>query len=155
MWNIQTILIKLYFMKIMGTTLLTLIITFIGMVAYAQTPTDSDKFSYDSNQVLHPEWYIKITDWSFYTAARVAILSSVTIENTADVTYKDVRVNLIYTSYSAPAAGIIATSTGMLPVTLPPKSKMTYLKGGQTMGAGNQNYDLGDIQVLSATPVRD
>lgn len=142
-------------MKIMGTTLLTLIITFIGMVTYAQTPTDSDKFSYDSNQVLHPEWYIKITDWSFYTAARVAILSSVTIENTADVTYKDVRVNLIYTSYSAPAAGIIATSTGMLPVTLPPKSKMTYLKGGQTMGAGNQNYDLGDIQVLSATPVRD
>ena len=155
MWNIQTILIKLYFMKIMGTTLLTLIITFIGMVTYAQTPTDSDKFSYDSNQVLHPEWYIKITDWSFYTAARVAILSSVTIENTADVTYKDVRVNLIYTSYSAPAAGIIATSTGMLPVTLPPKSKMTYLKGGQTMGAGNQNYDLSDIQVLSATPVRD
>jgi hypothetical protein len=142
-------------MKIMGTTLLTLIITFIGMVAYAQTPADSDKFSYDSNQVLHPEWYIKITDWSFYTAARVAILSSVTIENTADVTYKDVRVNLIYTSYSAPAAGIIATSTGTLPVTLPPKSKMTYLKGGQTMGAGNQNYDLGDIQVLSATPVRD
>jgi len=155
LWNIQTILIKLYFMKIMGTTLLTLIITFIGMVTYAQTPTDSDKFSYDSNQVLHPEWYIKITDWSFYTAARVAILSSVTIENTADVTYKDVRVNLIYTSYSAPAAGIIATSTGMLPVTLPPKSKMTYLKGGQTMGAGNQNYDLSDIQVLSATPVRD
>lgn len=142
-------------MKIMGTTLLTLIFTFIGMVTYAQTPTDSDKFSYDSNQVLHPEWYIKITDWSFYTAARVAILSSVTIENTADVTYKDVRVNLIYTSYSAPAAGIIATSTGMLPVTLPPKSKMTYLKGGQTMGAGNQNYDLGDIQVLSATPVKD
>ena len=142
-------------MKIMGTTLLTLIITFIGMVTYAQTPTDSDKFSYDSNQVLHPEWYIKITDWSFYTAARVAILSSVTIENTADVTYKDVRVNLIYTSYSAPAAGIIATSTGMLPVTLPPKSKMTYLKGGQTLGAGNQNYDLGDIQVLSATPVKD
>jgi len=115
-------------------------ITFIGMESYAQNPNDSDKFSYDSNQVLHPEWYIKITDWSFYTAARVAILSSVTIENTADVTYKDVRVNLIYTSYSAPAAGIIATSTGMLPVTLPPKSKMTYLKGGQTMGAGNQNW---------------
>lgn len=142
-------------MKNTRLVLLALIITFIGVVAYAQTPVDSDKFSYDSNQVLHPEWYIKITDWSFYTAARVAILSSVTIENTADVTYKDVRVNLIYTSYSAPAAGIIATSTGMLPVTLPPKSKMTYLKGGQTMGAGNQNYNLSDIEVLSATPVRE
>ena len=155
MWNIQTTLIKLYHMKKRGYLLFALMITFIGMESYAQNPNDSDKFSYDSNQVLHPEWYIKITDWSFYTAARVAILSSVTIENTADVTYKDVRVNLIYTSYSAPAAGIIATSTGMLPVTLPPKSKMTYLKGGQTMGAGNQNYDLSDIQVLSATPVRD
>ena len=142
-------------MKNMVSTFFVLIMTFIGAVSYAQNPTDSDKFSYDSNQVLHPEWYIKITDWSFYTAARVAILSSVTIENTADVPYRDVRVNLIYTSYSAPAAGIIATSTGMLPVTLPPKSKMTYLKGGQTMGAGNQNYDLSDIQVLSATPVRD
>ena len=142
-------------MKIIGTALFTAAITLIGMMAYAQSPTDSNKFSYDSNQVLHPEWYIKITDWSFYTAARVAILSSVTIENTADVTYKDVRVNLVYTSYSAPAAGIIATSTGMLPVTLPPKSKMTYLKGGQTMGAGNQNYDLSDIQVLSVTPVRE
>jgi hypothetical protein len=142
-------------MKNMVSTFFILIMTFIGAVSYAQNPTDSDKFSYDSNQVLHPEWYIKITDWSFYTAARVAILSSVTIENTADVPYRDVRVNLIYTSYSAPAAGIIATSTGMLPVTLPPKSKMTYLKGGQTMGAGNQNYDLSDIEVLSATPVSD
>ena len=142
-------------MKNFGTTILALILTFIGVVSYAQNPVDSDKFSYDSNQVLHPEWYIKITDWSFYTAARVAILSSVTIENTADVPYKDIRVNLIYTSYSQPAAGIIATSTGMLPVTLSPKSKNTYLKGGLTMGAGNQNYDLGDIQVLSATPIKD
>lgn len=130
-------------------------ITLASTASYAQNETDSDKFSYDSNQVLHPEWYIKITDWSFYTAARVAILSSVTIENMADVPYKDIRVNLVYTSYSQPAAGIIATSSGMLPVTLPPKSKKTYLKGGLTMGAGNPNYDLSDIQVLSATPVKD
>jgi hypothetical protein len=142
-------------MKNLGTLLLALVFICIGAMSYAQSPVDSDKFSYDSNQVLHPEWYIKITDWSFYTAARVAILSSVTIENTADVPYKDIRVNLIYTSYSQPAAGIIATSTGMLPVTLPPKSKNTYLKGGLTMGAGNQNYDLGDIQVLSATPIKE
>jgi len=141
-------------MKNTVTISLAIIMSLICAVSHAQNPTDSDKFSYDSNQVLHPEWYIKITDWSFYTAARVAILSSVTIENTADVTYKDVRVNLIYTLYSQPAAGIIATSTGMLPVTLPPKSKMTYLKGGQTMGAGNQNYKLSDIEVLSATPVK-
>jgi hypothetical protein len=142
-------------MKNTLTLVMAIIIALSSAASFAQSPTDSDKFSYDSNQVLHPEWYIKITDWSFYTAARVAILSSVTIENTSDVTYKDIRVNLIYTSYSQPAAGIIATSTGMLPITLPPRSKKTYLKGGLTMGAGNQNYDLSDIQVLSATPVKE
>jgi len=142
-------------MRLRVAVFILLTITLASTVSYAQNDTGSDKFGYDSNQVLHPEWYIKIIDWSFYTAARVAILSSVTIENTADVTYKDIRVNLVYTSYSAPAAGIIATSTGMLPVTLPPKSKKIYLKGGLTMGAGNQNYDLSDIQVLSATPVKE
>jgi hypothetical protein len=142
-------------MKDTLTLIIAAIIVLSGAASFAQNPVDSDKFSYDSNQVLHPEWYIKITDWSFYTAARVAILSSVTIENTSDVTYKDVRVNLIYTSYSQPAAGIIATSTGMLPVTLPPRSKKTYLKGGLTMGAGNQNYKLSDIEVLSATPAKE
>jgi hypothetical protein len=128
---------------------------FLGGISYAEAPGDASKFSYDSNQVLHPEWYIKISDWSYYTAARVAILSSVTIENTADVPYKDIRVKLIYTSYSNPNAGIIATSTGVLPITLPPKSKNTYLKSGQTMGAGNQNYNVSDIQVISATPIKD
>jgi hypothetical protein len=151
----HVVLIKLKRMWLRAALFILFTITLAGTFSYAQNETDSDKFSYDSNQVLHPEWYIKITDWSFYTAARVAILSSVTIENTADVPYKDIRVNLIYTSYSAPAAGIIATSTGMLPVTLPPKSKKTYLKSGLTMGAGNQNYDLSDIQVLSATPVKN
>lgn len=127
----------------------------LGGVSYAGAHDDSGKFSYDSNQVLHPEWYIKISDWSFYTAARVAILSSVTIDNTADVPYKDIRVKLIYTSYSHPNAGIIATTTGLLPITIPPKSKNTYLKRGLTMGAGNQDYNVSDIQVISATPIKD
>ncbi len=142
-------------MKLTCVKYLAAIFVFLGAVSYAQAPDDSNKFSYDSNQVLHPEWYIKVSDWSFYTAARVAILSSVTIENTADVPYKDIRVKLIYTTYSQPNAGIVATSTGMLPITLPPKSKSTYLKSGQTMGAGNQDYDLSDIQVISATPIKD
>jgi hypothetical protein len=131
------------------------VLMFLGGVSYADAPGDSGKFSYDSNQVLHPEWYIKISKWSYYTAARVAILSSVTIENTADVPYKDIRIRLLYTSYSYPNAGIIATTTGMLPITLPPKSKKTYLKSGQTMGAGNQDYKVNDIQVISATPIKD
>ena len=125
-------------------------------VCYAERDAHpQDAFDYNSNQVLHPEWFIKVTDWSFYTAARVAILSSVTIENTSDVTYKDVQVKLLYTSYPAPVAGIIATSTATLPVTLPPKSRATYLKGGQTVGAGQQSYKLSDIVVLSATAVKN
>ncbi len=124
-------------------------------LSYAEETPAPDPASYDSNQILHPEWYLKVTNWSFYTAARVAMLSSVTIENTADIAYKDIRVKLLYSSYSYPAAGIIATSTGVLPVTVPPKSKGTYLKGGTTMGAGNQNYKVMDIEVISATPVKD
>ena len=129
---------------------LALTVCYAEHYAYSQ-----DAFDYNSNQVLHPEWFIKVTDWSFYTAARVAILSSVTIENTSDVTYKDVQVKLLYTSYPAPVAGIIATSTATLPVTLPPKSRATYLKGGLTVGAGQQSYKLSDIVVLSATAVKN
>ncbi|HML93914.1 MAG TPA: hypothetical protein PKC29_00615 [Thermodesulfobacteriota bacterium] len=133
------------------TALLLLVaFSYMGRDAHAQ-----DAFEYNSNQVLHPEWFIKVTDWSFYTAARVAILSSVTIENNSDVTYRDVRVKLLYTSYPAPVAGIIATSTTTLPVTLPPKSKATYLKGGMTVGAGEQSYKLSDVVVISATAVKD
>jgi hypothetical protein len=142
-------------MKSAFVGLTAFIFIFLGGVSYAEAPAESNKLSYDSNKVLHPEWYIKVSDWSYYTAARVAILSSVTIENTADVPYKDVRVKLIYTSYSHPNAGIIATTTGMLPITLPPKSKSTYLKSGLTMGAGNQDYDVSDIQVISATPIKN
>ena len=134
------------------------VVAFFLALAICYTERDAysqDAFDYNSNQVLHPEWFIKVTDWSFYTAARVAILSSVTIENTSDVTYKDVQVKLLYTSYPAPVAGIIATSTATLPVTLPPKSKATYLKGGQTVGAGQQSYKLSDIVVLSATAVKN
>lgn len=132
------------------TLFLVLMVFTMGRGAYSQ-----DAFDYNSNQVLHPEWFIKVTDWSFYTAARVAILSSVTIENTSDVTYKDVQVKLLYTSYPSPVSGIIATSTATLPVTLPPKSKATYLKGGQTVGAGQQSYKLSDIVVVSATAVKN
>ena len=84
------------------------------------------------------------------------MLSSVKIENTADIAYKDIRVRLIFNSSSGPAVGqTIATTQGMLPVTVPPKSADTYLKGGITMGAGKQSYIVSDIQIISATPITD
>jgi len=114
-----------------------------------QNPAD-----YESNQVLHPEWYIKITDWSFFSAARVGMLSSLVIENTADIAYKDIHVRVLMYSNSPPAPGqTIATNIGVLPITLPPKSKDKYLKGGIPMGGGSMNYRVSDIQVLSATPI--
>ena len=105
----------------------------------------------------HPEWYIKISDWSVYaTWSAVAIIHHVTIENTSDITYKDVKVRVCYTSNSPGGAGtIVSQEVGVLPVTLPPNSKATYLKSGVTIGAGSQFMNAVDIQVLGATPVLD
>ena len=107
-----------------------------------------------SNQVLHPEWFIKVDDWSFFNAARVGMLSSVVIENTADIAYKDIQVKISMYTNSPPAVGqTIATNTAVLPITLPPKSKKKYLKGGIPVGGGSVAYRVSDIQVLSATPI--
>lgn len=127
---------------------------FLAAAALAEEPASPE--SYNSNQITHPAWYLDVSDWSFFTAARVAMLSSVVIENTADVAYKDIRVLIRYNSTSGPAVGqTIATTTAVLPVTVPPKSKDKYLKGGITVGAGNQSYRVSDIEVLSATPITD
>ncbi len=143
-------------MKILQTTLIIALLVGVNVFSsYAQEQSDPSKFEYNSNQVTHPEWFIKVIDWSFFTAARVAMLSSVVIENTADVAYKDIKIKLIYTTYSGTAVGqTIATDTKVLPITVPPNSNEKYLKGGITIGAGNQNYRVSEIQVLSATPVK-
>ncbi len=136
--------------------LLVLLFSF-SLLSYAEDTSEAENpASYDSNQITHPEWFIKITDWSYFTAARVAMLSSVKIENTAAIPYKDIKVKLLFYNSSGPAVGqTIATTQGVLPVTVPPKSTGIYLKGGTTMGAGNQSYRVSDIQVLSATPIVD
>ncbi|MCK5391890.1 MAG: hypothetical protein KAJ31_05640 [Deltaproteobacteria bacterium] len=136
--------------------LLVLLFSF-SLLSYAEDTSEAENpASYDSNQITHPEWFIKITDWSYFTAARVAMLSSVKIENTAAIPYKDIKVKLLFYNSSGPAVGqTIATTQGVLPVTVPPKSTGIYLKGGTTMGAGNQGYRVSDIQVLSATPIVD
>ena len=116
----------------------------------------AEEFLPDSMKT-HPEWYIKITDWSVYsTWSAVAIIHHVTIENTADIPYKDIVVRVTYTSNTAGGAGnVISQEVGVLPVTIPPKSKDTYLKAGVTIGAGSQFMNPHSIQVLGATPVLD
>ena len=106
------------------------------------------------NMRAHPERYIKITDWSVYaTWGAVAIIHHVTIENTSDVEYRDVKVRVCYSSVTSGPGTIVSQEVGVLPVTLPPRSKQTYLKKGATIGAGSQFMDAADIQVLGAVPV--
>lgn len=105
----------------------------------------------------HPEWYIKIPHWSVYaTWSAVAIIHGVTIENTSDIPYKDIRVRVTYTTNTAGGAGnVVSQEEGVLPVTVPPRSKDTYLKAGYPFGAGSQFMNPVSIQVLGATPVLD
>jgi hypothetical protein len=105
--------------------------------------------------VKHPEFYIKITDWSVYaTWSAVAIIHHLTIENTADIAYKNIKVRVYYTSTSTSKEGtIVSQETGVLPITLPPRSKNTYLKEGFPLGAGSQFMNPVRIEVLDATPV--
>ena|SRR3972149_8671679 len=112
--------------------------------------------AYTKNLMIdHPEWYIKITDWSVYAGwSCPAIIHHVTIENTSDIAYKDVQVRVHYYSTSSENYGTqIAQGKGVLLVALPPHSKETYLKNGATLGAGCMAMYAGNLEVLGATPV--
>src|ERR1700758_3188650 len=110
-----------------------------------------------NSMIQQPELYIKITDWSVYgTWSAVGIIHHVTIENTSDIAYKNIKVRVYYTSTStAQQAIIISQETGILPITLPPHSKNTYLKGGTTLGAESQFMNPTQIEVIGATPVTE
>ncbi len=102
----------------------------------------------------HPERYIKVTDWSYFVAMRVAMISNVTIENTADIAYKDILIKLNYYSTSYGSVGQqVSSTTAVLPITIPPRSKGTYLKGGMPIGLGAQSYQTKYVQVLGAVPI--
>lgn len=148
--------------KVTGLYILLAFVFSFSLISYAQDTTEEEKkeaenpANYNSNQITHPEWFLKITDWSYFAPARVAMLSSVKIENTADIAYKDIRIRVVFNASTGPAVGqTIATTQGLLPVTVPPNSVDTYLKGGITVGAGRQGYRVSEIQVLSATPITD
>lgn len=103
----------------------------------------------------HPEKYIKIHKYGFYVAARVGIIHHVQIENTADISYKNVKVKLYYYLTGTKPGQLVSSTSGVLPVTLPPKSTDIYLKGGTTLGAGSNAFDARNIKVVGAIPVTD
>jgi len=106
--------------------------------------------------ILYPEHYIKVADWSFYVAFRTAIIHHVTIENTSDIAYKNIQVRVLYYSTSAPHYGTqVGQEIGVLPITLPPHSKKTYLEGGFVLGSGSSLFYADNIEVLGAVPVLD
>jgi len=119
------------------------------------TAGKAEQIGTNDPRIVHPEWYIKISDWSVYgTWSAVGIIHHVTIENTSDIGYRNIKVRVFYTSSStAQQPIIISQETGILPVTLPPHSKNTYVNGGTTLGAGSQFMNPSQIEVLGATPV--
>ena len=136
-------------MKIIAFSLLMLFTLFnlSGLTEEAETPSTI-------TMVQHPEWYIKITDWSFYATRGVGIIHHVTIENTSDISYKNVEVRVHYYSTSASNYGTeLGNETGVLNVILPPHSKKTYLEGGAVLGAGSSLFNADNIEVLGAVPV--
>jgi hypothetical protein len=127
----------------------------IGLIAFTLLNPSAESSSYNRQMIEHPEWYIKITDWTIYsTWSGVAIIHHVTIENTSDMAYSDVFVRVRYYQTSAPGGGTqIAQETGVLPVTLPPNSKDTYLRNGSTLGAASMFMYPKEIEVLGAVPI--
>ncbi|MGQ0792719.1 MAG: hypothetical protein ACT4NX_01355 [Deltaproteobacteria bacterium] len=104
-------------------------------------------------QFSHPQRYIKITDFSIYSARGVGIIHHVMIENTSDVQYKNVKALVRYYSTSGSGYGRqVAVERGALPVTLPPRSKGVYLEGGSPFGAIAGGVRAGSIEILGAEP---
>jgi len=117
---------------------------------------NSEEVKPKQSEILHPEWYLSVLDFSYYFPSRVAIFTNFKIENTGSIPYKDIKVKAYYISYLPGSVGQIVSSTsGVLPITVPPNSSGTYLKEGIPLGAGSQQYWVKYVEVLSATPVLD
>lgn len=101
---------------------------------------------------------IKIISWSIYVAWCVPTIHHITIENTNDIAYKDIRVRIRYYSASYSNAGTtrVGELEGILHITLPPYSKKTYLEKGVTLepaSACGMYVGSRDMEVLGAIPV--
>ena len=122
---------------------------------FAASVGNGEETKAENPQIAHPEWYIKVTEWSILNARGVAVIHHVMIENTGDVTYKNPRVLVRYYSNEYGSNGVqVAVERGVLPVTLPPRSKKVYLKGGATLGAITGNVDARELEVLGAVVVQ-
>lgn len=111
--------------------------------------------NYD-DMINNPSNYIEVIDWHFYVASKVAIIYGVTLENKSSVTYKNLKIRVNYFSPKGSSFGNkIAEQKAVLKITLPPKSKMKYLKGGYPIGAGSRGFIVKNLDILSAEVVKN
>jgi len=101
---------------------------------------------------------IRITNWSLYVAWGFPTIHHVTIENTNDIAYRDIKIQAIYYYSYSTTTGIteLGRATRTLPITLSPHSKETYLENGthlEQSSACSMYIPSGDIEVLGATPI--
>ena len=101
---------------------------------------------------------IKITDSSLYVAWGMPTLHHVTIENTGNTTYSNIKIKVLYYySYSTDSAKLeTAEVEGVLPITVAAYSKKTYLQKGITLKQGSASSMFGgtkEISIIGATPV--
>lgn len=128
------------------TTLLTLLILiYTPVLTNAETKADSRQ-----DMIDNPGKYLKITDWKFYIAARVAIIHHVKIENTADIDYKNIKVKVDYYSNYPKHNKYVSSTSGVLPIIVKANSSDLYLSRGSTLGAGSIGYEAKNIRILSA-----
>ena len=131
------------------TTLLALLILINAPVLInAETKAESRQ-----DMIDNPGKYLKITDWKFYIAARVAIIQHITIENTADLDYKKIKVKVDYYSNYPKYNKYVSSTSGVLPIIVKANSSDVYLRGGSTLGAGSMGYEAKNIRILSAEAV--
>jgi DNA-binding response OmpR family regulator/biopolymer transport protein ExbD len=102
---------------------------------------------------------IKITDWSFYVAWGMPTLHNVTIENTSNTSYSDIKIKVLYYySYSTESAKLETGEVeGTLPVTVPPYSRKTYLQKGITLKQGSASSMFAgakEINIIGATQIK-
>lgn len=133
--------------KITSALILVSILIFTGL--YSATASEQTK----NDMVENPQNYLKINDWQFYVAARVAIIHHVEIENTASIDYKNIRVKVDYYSNYPKYNRYLSSTSGVLPITVPANSSDIYVKGGTTLGAGSMGYIAKNIRIIGVEPV--
>lgn len=133
---------------------ITALLLSICFITPGHTQALAGERSITRDMLENPVRYIEIHDWGFYVAARVAILHHITIENKSSVPYTDIKIRVNYYSNSPQLHGYkVGFQEKVLKITLPPESKMTYLREGLPIGAGSTELIAKNLEILSARAV--